>query len=146
MKKKGYDDLIVYRTRMSRLLRQFSSPASESKKQLEETSDPVVDVWERGDEIIVECELPGVREKEVNLYVDEGYLIIEGQKTESHDAACLRFLRLERQYGFFRRVIDLPASVYTADVKATLSDGLLSIKFNKVTERRKVKVRIPFTS
>ncbi|MFV2082016.1 MAG: Hsp20/alpha crystallin family protein [bacterium] len=146
MKKKGYDDLIWYRTRMSRLLRQLSSPASESKKQLVETSDPVVDVWERGDEIIIECELPGVREKEVKLYVDEGYLIIEGQKTESHDAACLRYLRLERQYGFFRRVIELPASVFTADVKATLSDGLLSIKFTKVTERRKVKVRIPVTS
>ncbi len=131
---------------MSRLLRQFSSPASESKKQLVETSDPVVDVWERGDEIIIECELPGVREKEVKLYVDEGYLIIEGQKTESQDAACLRYLRLERQYGFFRRVIELPASVFTADVKATLIDGLLSIKFTKVAERRKVKVRIPVTS
>lgn len=131
---------------MSRLLRQFSSPASESKKQLVETSDPVVDVWERGEEIIIECELPGVREKDVNLYVDEGYLIIEGHKTESHDAACLRYLRLERQYGFFRRVIELPASVYTADVSANLNDGLLSIRFTKVTERRRVKVKIPVTS
>lgn len=141
-KKEKFDEVIMYRTRMSKILSQFSSP-SHQEGHLEETSDPVLDVWEREGDILVECELPGVSEDQITLYIDKGYLIIEGRKTESSDHACLRYLRLERQYGFFRRIIELPSIVHTAQVKAKLKDGLLSIRFTKVTERRKVRVNIP---
>ncbi len=144
-RKKGkFDEVIMYRTRMSKILSQFSSPSHEGSR-LEETSDPVIDVWEREGDILVECELPGVSEDQIALYVDKGYLVIEGHKTESADQACQRYLRLERQYGFFRRIIELPSSVHTAHVQAVLRDGLLSIRFAKVTERRKEKVEIPIS-
>ena len=128
--------------RKSGIGRQFFSSPAYSEKGFE-TSEPSIDVWERGSEIIVESEIPGAAREDFSLILDRGRLIIEGYKKEPHYSSCKKFFRMERQFGFFRRVIDLPASVQSTHIDASLKDGLLVIRLPKIGEKRKGAVKIP---
>jgi HSP20 family molecular chaperone IbpA len=50
---------------------------------------------------------------------------------------------MEREFGFFKRVIELPASVNTSGIEASLVDGLLVIRLPKIEEKRRGSVTIP---
>ncbi len=136
-------DAAWLRIRKSGLGRQFFSSAVTYSDRGTETSEPVIDVWEKGSEIIVEGEIPGAVREDFSLTLDQGRLIIEGYKKEPHYSGCKKFFRMERQFGYFRRVIDLPASVQSTHISASLKDGLLMIRIPKVGERRKGAVSIP---
>ena len=137
-------DAIWVRTIRSSFLRHFLPRGGTSGVESHETSDPAVDVRDRDEEIIIEGEIPGVSIEDFNITLDRGKLIIEGYKKEPKYGPCLGFHRMERQFGFFRRVIDLPASVRTTGVQALLKDGVLIIRLPKVQEeRRRGRVRIP---
>jgi HSP20 family protein len=137
------DDALWVKTIRSRFLRHFLSRGMIPVAESHETSDPVIDVREREDEIVIEGEIPGVNRDDFNVVFDRGQLIIEGYKREPKYGYCQGFHRMERQFGFFRRIIDLPASVQTSGVRAELTDGILVIRLPKVKERRKGRVKIP---
>lgn len=102
-----------------------------------------MDVFEDETGIHIELEVPGMKRDELNIKLDRDRLIIEGFKHSGGDLECLRFICLEREYGVFRRIFDIPVSVDASGVHATLVDGVLKIKLLKVTERRRVVVDVP---
>jgi len=131
------------RIRKGGIGRQFFSNAADYSEKGVETSEPAIDVWEKENEIVVEGEIPGAVRGDFTLTLDRGMLIIEGYKREPHYSSCKKFFRMERQFGYFRRVIDLPASVQSTHIDASLKDGLLVVRIPKVGERRKGAVSIP---
>jgi len=136
-------DTVWVRSRKNRLLSQFVSKVASTSGTAAETSDPVIDVWEMEKEIVVEGEIPGVSNKDFSLILDRGRLIIEGYKKEPRYTNCQKFYRMEREFGFFKRVIELPASVNTSGIEASLVDGLLVIRLPKIEEKRRGSVTIP---
>ena len=85
--------------------------------------EPLVDVTETEDEIIVTAETPGVRKEEIKIEVRDSELEIRaGDK--------------------FYKKIDLPAAVNPDESKATYNNGVLEIKLKKVkrAEGRTIKV------
>lgn len=89
---------------------------------------PTFDIKESDDEVIVTAEVPGMNEKDVELYLDKGVLTIRGLKKADKDEPCYS----ERFYGRFERQIALPYSVDTQHCSAEFRDGLLSVKFEKL--------------
>ena len=144
--KKRWDtssDTVWVRSRRNRLLSQFASKVATTSGTAAETSDPVIDVWEMENEIVVEGELPGVSSRDFSLILDRGRLILEGYKKEPRYNNCQKFYRMEREFGFFKRVVELPASVNTSGVEASLVDGLLVVRLPKIEEKRRGSVNIP---
>jgi len=136
-------DALWVKSRRTRLLSQFVAKVASTSGTASETSDPVIDVWEMEREIVVEGEMPGVLSKDFSLVLDRGRLILEGYKREPRYTNCQKFYRMEREFGFFKRVIELPASVDTSGIEASLVDGLLVIRLPKITEKRKRSITIP---
>lgn len=92
---------------------------------------PRVDIYEKKEEIIVEAEVPGVAETDIEITVQSNRVELKGQKKENLSSSKVRFLRLEREFGPFRRLVVLPGTVVPEKAKAFLSNGVLTLWLKK---------------
>ena len=92
---------------------------------------PLVDVYEKKDEIIVEAEIPGVSEADVEITVQSNRVEIKGLKKEGVSSGKIKFIRLEREFGTFCRLVPLPSTVVPDKAKAFLANGILKVHLKK---------------
>jgi HSP20 family protein len=100
---------------------------------------PPVDVEETEDAWIVEAELPGVRKKDVDVRVDDGELVIEGEIVERERKGILR--RRTRRAGRFEYRVALPG-LDTDAIDAHLDKGVLTVRVPKSDRDRSRRVDI----
>lgn len=95
---------------------------------------PSVDVKEKDDRFLVKVDVPGIAKKDLKVRVEGKQLSIEGCREEEkkEEDAKKGYLRSERYYGSFCRVISLPSEVKAEDVKADYTDGVLNLDMPKV--------------
>ena len=98
---------------------------------------PDVDIYENANNITVEIELPGVDQKDITLLLHNNRLEVKGFKREEEKSRKLKYIRLEREYGSFRRFIFLPGSVIPERTIAFLRNGVLIITLRKHRQGRK---------
>lgn len=104
---------------------------------------PAIDVHESKDDIVVKADLPGFRKEDLNVSIEDGTLVIQGEKKEENERKGGKgAVRTERFYGAFRREIALPASVEEGRVKAVCRDGVLELRLPKREEAKPKTVRI----
>ena len=102
---------------------------------------PALNFVDKGDKYTLSVELPGMNKDETNIEIDDGTLVIKGEKkTEKEEKTNDRYVS-ERCYGSFRREVILPNDSVTEDISATYQNGVLSIDIPKVkaTEKEKTK-------
>ena len=103
---------------------------------------PAVDIYETAAEYVVEMEVPGVQEKDVRIKLLPGRLEVTGIKRELAGWQGARFLRLEREFGAFRREVVVPGAVDPEKAYASLENGLLTIVLGKPPRRsREVDIK-----
>ena len=107
---------------------------------LDESWVPCVDISEREDDLIVEVELPGVDQNGITILLYSSRIEVKGIKKENLPSSPFKFLRLEREYGTFRRFIFLPSAIEPEKAKATLENGILTISLKKYRKRREREV------
>ncbi len=103
---------------------------------------PLIDLYEKDDKIIVKAELPGIKAEEIELSIDGNLLNIRGEKKKKDEVKEKDYYRLERSYGFFQRVVELPTEVKASGAKASYKDGLLEVELPKSKEEKKNKIKI----
>ena len=103
---------------------------------------PVVDVYETRDDLIVSCDLPGVREEEVSVSITSDVLTIKGERKVQSEAKDESYHRLERWHGKFERHVSLPMPVQADRVKATYRDGALEMRLPKAEEIKPKEIKI----
>jgi HSP20 family protein len=99
---------------------------------------PSVDVYEKETEVIVEIEVPGISRKNLRIWHYGNHIEIRGVKKEALKEGHKKYLRLERAFGSFRRVVFLPRAVSTEKTAAYLENGILTVvlKKKRSTENR----------
>lgn len=105
---------------------------------------PQVDVFQRGDQIIVRADLPGLKKENVTVEIDQSVLTIRGERTQELEDDNEGVYRSERSYGTFQRSIALPDGVTAEDAQASFNDGVLEISIPKPKSQarsRKVQIR-----
>jgi len=107
---------------------------------LDESWVPCVDLSEKGDEINVVIELPGVAQKDINILLHSNRLEISGVKKENLPQSRIKYHRLEREYGNFRRYIFLPSVVIPEKAKASLENGVLHVVLRKYKRKKEKEV------
>jgi HSP20 family protein len=119
------------------------NPASEIR------TDPasvrlIADMLSDHERFVIEVELPGVREEELEVYALGETLVVEGTKEERRPAGPERpsYERAERDYGPFRRVFDLPGPADLSRTQAGLKGGVLTITVPRIVDRRGRQRRI----
>ena len=94
---------------------------------------PAVDVEESSDELLLTAELPGMREEDVNVNIENNILTIRGEKREAREEADeeSRYHVSERRYGSFHRRFTLPWSVDADAIRADFEGGVLTVRLPK---------------
>lgn len=88
---------------------------------------PKIDVLQRGNELVVRADLPGVKPDDVTVEVSEDAITISGQRNEEVVEDSGNIYRVERRYGAFFREIPLPQGAIADQAKASFKDGVLEI-------------------
>jgi HSP20 family protein len=105
---------------------------------------PAVETNETDTEIRISAELPGLTEKDVEAFVEDGVLTLRGERktqTEDKDRGYT-----ERYYGRFERQIGLPRGVEPDKVSAAFKDGVLTVSVPKSQEAIDSTRRIPINA
>ena len=92
-----------------------------------ETWAPEIEVFHRGNDLVVRADLPGLTKDDVKVDVTDDRIIIQGERKREHEEEREGVYRSERVYGSFYRVIPLPEGAITDQAKATFKDGVLEV-------------------
>jgi HSP20 family protein len=98
---------------------------------------PRIDMSESDKELVVKAELPGLMDKDIEVYVNHETLTIRGEKKQEKEENEKGWYRMERQYGSFSRSIPLPYEVDTDRIEALLKNGVLTVKMPKLPVSQK---------
>ncbi len=121
----------------------WDSPISENpveEKPVEEVSEEIeedlpgqlaVDVYEKGDNLIVKARTAGVNKKDLNVSISDGILTISGVLVGGDDIEGTDFYMQECYWGEFNRSLSLPVQVKEDNIQAVLKEGVLTITFEK---------------
>ena len=99
---------------------------------------PLADITEDEKEYLIKAELPELRKEEVKVTVENGVLIISGERKFEQEEKKKKYHRVERGYGTFVRSFTLPDDADANRVKAEFKHGLLTVHLPK-SERAKPK-------
>ncbi len=103
---------------------------------------PAVDVSEKDKEFEIAAELPGLSEKDVEVKLANGNLVIKGEKKEEKEEREKDYYLSERRFGSFVRSFSLPEGVDASKIEATFAKGVLTIKLPKTAEAQKSETKI----
>ncbi|MFO0967626.1 MAG: Hsp20/alpha crystallin family protein [Gemmataceae bacterium] len=107
-----------------------------------ESAFPALNVWEDGDTLVAEAELPGLDLKDIEIFITgQNQLTLKGER-KAPAAAKSAVHRQEREFGKFVRTIALPFPVDDAKVEARLEDGVLTVRLPKHEAARPRKINI----
>lgn len=102
---------------------------------------PPLNVWEEGQTLKVEAEIPGVKLQDVEVSFENGELTLKGEKKfEGKETDSLH--RRERVYGAFTRSMTVPWEIVADKVTAELKDGVLTVTLPKAEAAKPRKVEI----
>ena len=106
---------------------------------------PAVDVKETVEAYTVLIEVPGVKQENLNLTLQDNVLIIRGHKEPAQEQNTGQYRRVERSYGAFARSVALPRNVDANGVTANLQDGVLSVQLPKHETAKPRQINIAAT-
>lgn len=101
---------------------------------------PALDIHQDDDRIEITAELPGVKEEDIDLTVEDGVLRLTGEKKSSREDSQSGYR--ERSYGRFERRITLPSNVDEEKIEADFRDGVLTVTLPKAEKERGRKIRL----
>lgn len=106
---------------------------------------PQVEVFERGNNLVVRADLPGLSRENVDVELDDDALIIRGERRSDVEDEDEGFYRSERSYGSFYRAIPLPEGIDASGCNARFRDGVLEVTLPKPAQQpsrtRRIDVR-----
>lgn len=106
---------------------------------------PAVDIRETENALIVKADLPEVDEKDIDIRIENGTLVLKGErKFEKNDTGKGGYHRIERAYGEFARYFSLPETVDAEKVGAEFKNGVLTVTLPKkeAAKPRTIKVAV----
>jgi HSP20 family protein len=98
-----------------------------------------MNVSETENEIHVAAELPGVREEDIDVSLNDDILTIRGEKRFERQDEKENFHVVERSFGTFQRSIRLPFPVDPEQVQARFDNGVLMVTMPKTAQQQRTK-------
>jgi len=104
---------------------------------------PAIDVLDRKDEMVLQADLPGLTEKDIEITVQDGVLTVRGQRKEEKETKeGEEYYCCERWSGSFSRTLTLPPGINADKVSASFKNGVLEVHLPKAKEAEGKKIEI----
>ena len=106
---------------------------------------PVVDIFEKGDDLIICAEVPGLEQDDVDISIENNILMLRGERKRKTEFVEKDSYRLERTFGAFTRSFTLPKTVDSDRISASYENGVLELTLPKVEQVKPRKIEIKAT-
>ena len=103
---------------------------------------PRLNISETDNKYFIEAELPGVKQGDLELKLDNNILVIKGKTEESKESKERNYFMRERYYGSFQRSLTLPNNINENDIIANFKDGILNIEITKKLENSTKNIEV----
>jgi HSP20 family protein len=104
---------------------------------------PPVNIYETGNELVVEADLPDLQEKDIDVCVENNTLTIRGERKFDREVnEDNNYLRVERASGPFMRSFSLPNTVNSEGIRAEYRNGVLTLHMAKREESKPKQIKI----
>lgn len=103
---------------------------------------PAADIYESGDAFVVELEVPGFDEKELDIEVHDHTLSITGERKEEKELKEKTLRLHERLEARFERRFQLPRDIDSEHVDAKVAKGVLTVRVPRTEVEKAHKVEI----
>jgi HSP20 family protein len=100
-------------------------------------------MFEKEGNLVIRAELPGVKQEDVDISVQDRVLTISGQRKEEQEQEQDGYYVRERRQGTFRRSVMLPQGVDESNIRARYEDGVLEVTVEgaaAVREPRRIQI------
>jgi HSP20 family protein len=98
--------------------------------------NPQLDLYETDNAFVLEADLPGVRQEDVSVEVENHELVLHGKRACEHVATEGNFYCRERQEGEFTRRLQLSTSVDQGKIRAEFGNGVLRVTLPKIVQQK----------
>ncbi len=103
---------------------------------------PALDISETNQEYRIKMEIPGVNKDAVDVSVNQGVLLIRGERKAETEEKDEKFHRVERAFGQFARSFTLPEDVDDDGISARFKDGMLFLGLKKSEKAKPKSIKI----
>ena len=130
MKLAVYDEIGDLERRMDDLMRSLFGPTIRLSRPVlplfaAKPFVPVTDVFVRDEDLVIRVELPGIDPDDLKVTIEDGYLVIRGERLHDEEVKEDAYYRLEASFGTFERFIPLPEGFEEPKIEALYADGVL---------------------
>lgn len=101
-----------------------------------------MNVFENDHAFVIEVELPGVEDKDIDVKMHDGELTVTAERKHSTEVKKGDFHRVESHFGKMTRTVRLPESVQTDAIEAVFRHGVLTLTVPKAPERTPAKIAV----
>jgi len=117
----------------------FNDSILDAKSKAGEPWQPVVDILNEQESVVLNVELPGVKKEDISVNIEDRVLTIKGERKSENEEKKESYFRKERSYGSFKRSFCLSDDVLTDEVNAEFKGGVLKLILKKDTTKEEVK-------
>jgi HSP20 family protein len=103
---------------------------------------PAVDVYENGEKVVLKLDVPGIKEEDLDIRVENQTLSVRGERKFEKEEKEENFHRIERRYGSFFRSFSLPTTVDTENVEASYNAGVLKLELKKKASAQPRQIKV----
>lgn len=120
------------------------TPAPEPEPVPEEEGELTVDIYDKGDAIVIQSTVAGVKPEDLDVSITNDSVTIRGRRERYEEITEDRYYYKELFWGVFSRSVILPEEIDEDAAEASLKHGLLTLRLPKkrrgVVQKLKVKV------
>jgi HSP20 family protein len=140
-----HNEVASLQQRLNAIFNEFSRPVAgdaQNESSAMGSFVPAVDVYEDAQALVLQLEVPGVKQADLDIRLENQTLTVKGERRLDTAAKQENFHRIERRFGSFVRTFTLPQTVDTETVTASYDAGVLKISLAKKAEAKPRQVKI----
>jgi len=103
---------------------------------------PSADISETETAYLIKAEIPGVNKEDVKVTLQDGMLVIQGERKMEKEEKDKKYHRIERSYGSFMRSFRVPDDADESAVKAEFKDGVLNVTLTKSAKAKPKAINV----
>lgn len=111
-------------------------------KPADEEGQLTVDVYQTDDEIIIKSTIAGVTADDIDVSITNEMVAIKGNRKHDEKVRASDYYYQELYWGSFSRSIILPEEIDADNAKASMKNGILTLRLPKLTKNKVKKVRV----
>ena len=136
-----FRDVLTLQNRMNSLFQDYSRGQNENDFATASFVPPV-DVYEDEHKVVLKLEVPGIKQEDLSINVENNTLTIHGERKFEKEEKEENFHRIERRYGNFYRAFTLPTTVDPENIQANYDAGVLKVELSKRAEAKPKQIKV----